>query len=146
MSAQHVSEYRASSLVILYRSMWSSNTNLLSKAWRKRSVTRMVLSLKRPIVNFQHQPMRPVRILSSWDDLRRDPSVPHGIAMWVVADNLRKGAQQMRCKSPSPFMHRVGGRRCQNDICGNSICTVAFPRYKDDDFLDIILPLRWYTS
>jgi aspartate-semialdehyde dehydrogenase len=24
--------------------------------------------------------------------IRRDPTVPHGIAMWVVADNLRKGA------------------------------------------------------
>jgi len=24
--------------------------------------------------------------------LRRDPSVPHGLALWVVADNLRKGA------------------------------------------------------
>src|SRR5690606_7822949 len=24
--------------------------------------------------------------------LRRDPTVPHGLAMWVVADNLRKGA------------------------------------------------------
>ncbi len=24
--------------------------------------------------------------------LREDPSVPHGLAMWVVADNLRKGA------------------------------------------------------
>jgi aspartate-semialdehyde dehydrogenase len=24
--------------------------------------------------------------------IRRDPTVPHGLAMWVVADNLRKGA------------------------------------------------------
>ncbi|MDF2973850.1 MAG: aspartate-semialdehyde dehydrogenase, partial [Microvirga sp.] len=24
--------------------------------------------------------------------LRRDPTVPHGLAMWIVADNLRKGA------------------------------------------------------
>ena len=24
--------------------------------------------------------------------VRRDPSVPHGAVMWVVADNLRKGA------------------------------------------------------
>ena len=24
--------------------------------------------------------------------LRRDPSVPHGLNLWVVADNLRKGA------------------------------------------------------
>ena len=24
--------------------------------------------------------------------LRRDPSVENGVAMWVVADNLRKGA------------------------------------------------------
>ena len=24
--------------------------------------------------------------------LRKDPTVPHGLAMWVVADNLRKGA------------------------------------------------------
>ena len=24
--------------------------------------------------------------------IRRDPSVPHGLALWVVADNLRKGA------------------------------------------------------
>jgi len=24
--------------------------------------------------------------------LRRDPSVPHGLALWIVADNLRKGA------------------------------------------------------
>src|SRR3546814_14601166 len=24
--------------------------------------------------------------------LRRDPTVPHGLAMWVVSDNLRKGA------------------------------------------------------
>jgi aspartate-semialdehyde dehydrogenase len=24
--------------------------------------------------------------------VRRDPSVPHGLWMWVVADNLRKGA------------------------------------------------------
>jgi aspartate-semialdehyde dehydrogenase len=24
--------------------------------------------------------------------IRRDPTVPHGIAMWVVSDNLRKGA------------------------------------------------------
>ena len=24
--------------------------------------------------------------------IRRDPSVPYGLDMWVVADNLRKGA------------------------------------------------------
>jgi len=24
--------------------------------------------------------------------IRRDPTVPHGISLWVVADNLRKGA------------------------------------------------------
>ena len=24
--------------------------------------------------------------------VRRDPSVPHGLNIWVVADNLRKGA------------------------------------------------------
>ena len=24
--------------------------------------------------------------------VRRDPSVPHGLNLWVVADNLRKGA------------------------------------------------------
>jgi len=24
--------------------------------------------------------------------IRRDPTVPHGLALWVVADNLRKGA------------------------------------------------------
>jgi aspartate-semialdehyde dehydrogenase len=24
--------------------------------------------------------------------LRKDPTVPHGLAMWIVADNLRKGA------------------------------------------------------
>jgi aspartate-semialdehyde dehydrogenase len=24
--------------------------------------------------------------------LRQDPTVPHGLQMWVVADNLRKGA------------------------------------------------------
>ncbi|MDF1521554.1 MAG: Asd/ArgC dimerization domain-containing protein, partial [Trueperaceae bacterium] len=24
--------------------------------------------------------------------LRKDPTVPHGLKMWVVADNLRKGA------------------------------------------------------
>ncbi|MBV9019057.1 MAG: hypothetical protein JO058_25715, partial [Alphaproteobacteria bacterium] len=24
--------------------------------------------------------------------IRRDPSVPHGLSLWVVADNLRKGA------------------------------------------------------
>jgi len=24
--------------------------------------------------------------------IRRDPTVPHGLSMWVVADNLRKGA------------------------------------------------------
>jgi aspartate-semialdehyde dehydrogenase len=24
--------------------------------------------------------------------VRRDPTVPHGLAMWIVADNLRKGA------------------------------------------------------
>jgi aspartate-semialdehyde dehydrogenase len=24
--------------------------------------------------------------------VRRDPTVPHGLSMWIVADNLRKGA------------------------------------------------------
>jgi aspartate-semialdehyde dehydrogenase len=24
--------------------------------------------------------------------VRRDSSVPHGLSMWIVADNLRKGA------------------------------------------------------
>jgi len=24
--------------------------------------------------------------------VRRDPTVPHGLNLWVVADNLRKGA------------------------------------------------------
>ncbi len=24
--------------------------------------------------------------------IRRDPTVPHGLNLWVVADNLRKGA------------------------------------------------------
>ena len=24
--------------------------------------------------------------------IRRDPTVPHGLSLWVVADNLRKGA------------------------------------------------------
>jgi aspartate-semialdehyde dehydrogenase len=24
--------------------------------------------------------------------LRQDPTVPHGLSMWIVADNLRKGA------------------------------------------------------
>ena len=24
--------------------------------------------------------------------VRRDPTVPHGLSLWVVADNLRKGA------------------------------------------------------
>ena len=24
--------------------------------------------------------------------IRRDPTVPHGLVLWVVADNLRKGA------------------------------------------------------
>ncbi len=24
--------------------------------------------------------------------IRRDPTVPHGLALWVVSDNLRKGA------------------------------------------------------
>jgi aspartate-semialdehyde dehydrogenase len=24
--------------------------------------------------------------------IRKDPTVPHGLAMWIVSDNLRKGA------------------------------------------------------
>ena len=42
--------------------------------------------------------------------VRRDPSVPHGAVMWVVADNLRKGAAT-QCGSdpgPPPFEREMG--------------------------------------
>ena len=38
------------------------------------------------------EPKSPARTRSMSAASASDPTVPHGLAMWVVADNLRKGA------------------------------------------------------
>ena len=35
--------------------------------------------------------------------IRKDESVPNGLNMWIVADNIRKGAALTRCRSPSGY-------------------------------------------
>ncbi len=39
--------------------------------------------------------------------LRRDPTVPHGLAFWCVSDNLRKGAA-LNAVQIAEEMHRQG--------------------------------------
>ncbi|MDE0717170.1 MAG: aspartate-semialdehyde dehydrogenase [Rhodospirillaceae bacterium] len=42
--------------------------------------------------------------------LRRDPSVPHGLALWVVSDNLRKGAALNTIQIAEAMIERGGLR------------------------------------
>lgn len=38
--------------------------------------------------------------------LRRDPTVPHGLLLWIVADNLRKGAATNALQIAEELLHR----------------------------------------
>jgi aspartate-semialdehyde dehydrogenase len=38
--------------------------------------------------------------------IRRDPTVPHGLLLWVVADNLRKGAASNAVQVAEELMRR----------------------------------------
>ena len=47
--------------------------------------------------------------------IRRDPTAPHGLNMWVVADNLRKGAALNAVQIAEHLVERhLGGRRRSN--------------------------------
>src|SRR5207302_829339 len=44
--------------------------------------------------------------------IRRDPTVPHGLSLWVVADNLRKGAALNAVQIAEILTERyLGGKR-----------------------------------
>ena len=42
--------------------------------------------------------------------IRRDPTVPHGLALWVVSDNLRKGAALNTIQIAEAMIERGGLR------------------------------------
>ncbi len=44
--------------------------------------------------------------------IRRDPTVPHGLNLWIVADNLRKGAALNAVQIAELLVaEHLGGRR-----------------------------------
>ncbi len=43
--------------------------------------------------------------------IRKDPTVKHGLNLWVVSDNLRKGRRSTRCRSPRPWSRATSRRR-----------------------------------
>jgi aspartate-semialdehyde dehydrogenase len=70
--------------------------NLTPETMSKRLTKRLIIALAKAKGVAKDEIPTP---LAAKGCIRRDPTAPNGLNLWLVLDNLRKGAASTRCRS-----------------------------------------------